>query len=91
MSLQYGSYDHHHNDDDRRERREYYQTLNSMLEDSNLRIIMEHYSYNIWALISLILLIIIVKNTDSIYLYNFLLIILLASLFAMYKIAKHSN
>jgi hypothetical protein len=84
MSLQYGFYDNHI----KHERKEYYQTLNSMIEDSNLRIIMEHYSYNIWALISLILLIIIVKNTNSIYLYNFLLIILFASLFAMYKILK---
>jgi hypothetical protein len=87
MSLQYGFYDNHI----QHERNKYYQTLNSMIEDSNLRIIMEHYSYNIWALISLILLIIIVKNTNSIYLYNFLLIILFASIFATYKILQNSK
>lgn len=68
----------------------YYQSLNGMIKDSNLRITMEHYSYNIWALISLALFIIIVKNTESIYLYNFMLIILLASIFAMYYITKKS-
>lgn len=70
---------------------EYYHNLNSISEDGELRITMEHYAYNIWALISIVIFIIIVKNTNAIYLYNFFLIIMMVFIFAMYKILKREN
>lgn len=67
---------------------EYYYNVNSVTNDSKLYVIMEHYKYNIWALIALILLLIIAKNTNTIYLFNFLIIISLTTIFTYLIILK---
>jgi hypothetical protein len=63
-----------------------YYNINAMYDDSNLRVTMEKYSYNLWALISLVGIMVILKIIDKVYLYNIILIVVIAILFSMYFI-----
>lgn len=60
--------------------------INAIYNDSNLRITMERYSYNLWALISIISTIIILRTIDKNYLYNILVIIIIVAFFSVYYI-----
>jgi hypothetical protein len=60
--------------------------INAIYDDSNLRITMERYSYNLWILISIISIIIILRIIDKIYLYNILVIIIIVAFFSVYFI-----
>lgn len=63
-----------------------YYNINAMYDDSNLRVTMEKYSYNLWALISLVAIMIMLKIMDKVYLYNIILIVVIVILFSMYFI-----
>lgn len=63
-----------------------YYNINAMYDDSNLRVTMERYSYNLWALISLVAIMIMLKIMDKVYLYNIILIVVIVILFSMYFI-----
>ena len=63
-----------------------YYNINAMYDDSNLRVTMEKYSYNLWALISLVAIMVILKIMDKVYLYNIILIIVIVILLSMYFI-----
>jgi hypothetical protein len=58
--------------------------INAIHDDSNLRITMERYSYNLWALFSLIGIIITLRMIDKIYLYNIILIFIITAFFIVY-------
>lgn len=70
---------------------DYYHNLNAMINDSNLRITMEHYGYNIWAFLSIILVLLIIKFTDTNNLYNYVLIITIVMLYTTYMFIKILN
>lgn len=61
-----------------------YYNVNAIYDDSNIRLTMERYSYNLWALIAIITVIIILKIADGIYLYNVIVLFILASFFSVY-------
>jgi hypothetical protein len=58
--------------------------INAMVDDSELRFTMEHYSYNLWALLALICIIFIFKIIDISYLYNVMVIFILTIFFTIY-------
>jgi hypothetical protein len=58
--------------------------INAIYNDSNLRLTMERYSYNLWALISLISIMVILRIIDKIYLYNVTLIFIVVVFFSIY-------
>lgn len=58
--------------------------IDAIYEDSNLRVTMERYSYNLWALFSLIGIIIILRMINKIYLYNIILIFIITAFFTIY-------
>ena len=62
---------------------EYY-NVNAVYDDSNIRLTMQRYSYNLWALIAIIALIIILKMIDSIYIYNVIVLFILTAFFTVY-------
>lgn len=59
--------------------------INAIYDDSNLRLTMERYSYNLWALISIIGIMIILRIIDKIYLYNVIIIFILVAFFSVYS------
>jgi hypothetical protein len=61
-----------------------YYNINGIYNNSNIRLTMERYSYNVWALIAIIALIIILKIADGIYLYNIIVLFIFASFFSIY-------
>jgi hypothetical protein len=61
-----------------------YNNIKAVYDDSNLRITMERYRYNMWALISLIGVIVILKIIDRMYLYNIFVIFIVVAFFAVY-------
>jgi len=63
---------------------ENYHNVNAIYNNSNIRLTMEKYSYNLWALMAIVTLIIILKIVDSIYLYNIIVLFIFAAFFAVY-------
>lgn len=63
-----------------------YYNIDAIQDDSNLRVTMERYSYNLWAFISLVGIMVILKIIDKVYLYNIILIIVIAIIFSVYFI-----
>ena len=61
-----------------------YYNVNAIYNDSNIRLTMERYSYNLWALIAIVTVIIILKISDGIYLYNVIVLFILALFFSVY-------
>ena len=61
-----------------------YDDVNAMFNDSSLRVTMEHYIYNFWALLALICVIILLKMMDQMYLYNSLVIFIVVIFFVIY-------
>lgn len=61
-----------------------YNNIKSIYEDSSLRVTMERYSYNLWALIALIGTIVILRIMDQMYLYNAFVIFILVAFFMIY-------
>jgi hypothetical protein len=58
--------------------------VNAIYNDSNLRVTMERYSYNLWALITIIAIIVILRIIDKNYLYNMIVIIIIVAFFSVY-------
>ena len=63
-----------------------YQNIKAIYDDSNIRLTMERYGYNLWALLALIGIIIIFKIIDKVYLYNAFVIFLIVSFLTVYFI-----
>ena len=61
-----------------------YNNITGIYNDSNIRITMERYSYNMWALIALASVILILKIIDQMYLYNIIVIFILVAFFYIY-------
>jgi|LakMenE22Apr09ns_1017241.scaffolds.fasta_scaffold31061_1 hypothetical protein len=61
-----------------------YNNIKGIYNDSNLRITMERYSYNLWALIALIGVIFILRIINQMYLYNAIVIFILIMFFVIY-------
>jgi hypothetical protein len=58
--------------------------VNAMVDDSDLRITMERYSYNLWALLALICVLFIFKIIDQSYLYNVMILFIFTIFFTIY-------
>jgi hypothetical protein len=63
-----------------------YQNIKAIYDDSNIRLTMERYGYNLWALLALIGIIFIFKMIDKVYLYNAFVIFLIVSFLTIYFI-----
>jgi hypothetical protein len=61
-----------------------YNNIKGIYDDSSLRITMERYSYNLWALVALTSIIIILRVMDQMYLYNIIVIFILVAFFSIY-------
>jgi hypothetical protein len=61
-----------------------YYNIIAIYDNSNIRLTMERYSYNLWALIAIIASIIILKIADSIYLYNIIILFIFAAFLSIY-------
>jgi hypothetical protein len=61
-----------------------YYNVNAIYDHSNIRLTMERYSYNLWALIAIVASMIILKNVDGIYLYNIIVLFIFAAFFSVY-------
>ena len=61
-----------------------YNNIKGIYNDSNLRITMERYSYNLWALIAVIGVIFILRIINQMYLYNAIVIFILIMFFVIY-------
>ena len=61
-----------------------YNNITGIYNDSNIRITMERYSYNMWALIALASVILILKIIDQMHLYNIIVIFILVAFFSVY-------
>jgi hypothetical protein len=61
-----------------------YNNIKGIYDDSNLRVTMERYSYNLWALIALIGIIFILRIINQMYLYNAFVILILVAFFTIY-------
>jgi hypothetical protein len=61
-----------------------YNNIKGIYDDSNLRVTMERYGYNLWALIALIGIIFILRIINQMYLYNAFVILILVAFFTIY-------
>lgn len=61
-----------------------YENIKAIYDDSNIKLTMERYSYNLWALLALISIIIILKLIDRKYLYNAFLLFFVIIFFTLY-------
>jgi hypothetical protein len=62
-----------------------YYDIDAMRNDSSLRVTMEKYSYNLWALISLVGIMLVLRTIDQVYLYNIIVFFLIAMFFGVYS------
>jgi hypothetical protein len=57
------------------------ENVNAMLSNSDIYVTMERYSYNLWAIIALILTTILFKTINNVYIYNIIVVIILVAFF----------
>ena len=61
-----------------------YDNIIAIYDDSSLRVTMERYGYNLWALAAIIGVIAILRVIDKSYLYNAIVIFILVAFFSIY-------
>lgn len=61
-----------------------YNDMTAIYNDSNLRLTMERYSYNLWGLIALVGAIVILRIMNQTYLYNAVVIFIVVAFFTVY-------
>lgn len=61
-----------------------YQNIKAIYDDSNIKLTMERYGYNLWALLALLSIMFILRIVDKVYLYNAILLFFLIVIFSLY-------
>lgn len=64
------------------------ENVNAMLSNSDIYVTMERYSYNLWAIIALILTTLLFKTINNAYVYNIFVIVILVAFFMVLNVNK---
>ena len=64
------------------------ENVNAMLSNSDIYVTMERYSYNLWAIIALILTTLLFKTINNAYVYNIFVIVILVAFFMALNVNK---
>lgn len=61
-----------------------YQNIRAIYDDSNIKLTMERYGYNLWAFLAFVSMFYVLKITNPTYLYNYAVIFMLMVCLVLY-------